>query len=417
MRFIRQLAKNGYALVAFAIVVHLALVIIGSTVAKEATGDVLNSYKPWVDALHVRGKWGGINTEWVYPFLAWAPILLAKVMVFVDYQSAWLIMACALSIFALGQLVSWGRRRQNFKAVWYYLAFIGLLGPVAITRLDGISVSLALIGVASLQIIGNTDGRGDRLTLRTDRALIWLTIAAWIKVWAIALILGLLQLGKNFRRQILVVAITGASVLALAGLLGANGNLFSFIWFQSNRGLQIESPIANTWVWLAALKVPGSIIYFDTELMTFQVSGPLDSVFSALMGYAMLVAIAITALLIWQGNRAGVPAARLASLGGLTATVDLIVFNKVGSPQYQLWIVVPVVMGLYFGLTNWRVPVIATLLLAALTQVVYPIMYTSLVEADPLAVSFLTARNLVLIALLVWSNIELGKRPSQALTV
>jgi len=66
-------------------------------------------------------------------------------------------------------------------------------------------------------------------------------------------------------------------------------------------------------------------------------------------------------------------------------------------------------MGVFFGLAKWQVPVFLTLLLAPLTQVVYPIMYSQVVLAEPLAVLFLTERNLILIGFLVWANLELGK--------
>jgi hypothetical protein len=399
------------------ILVHSGLWILGSTIESDAMGDILFAYEPWVNALHAGGKWGGINAEWVYPFVAWVPLLIAKLMFFTDYKSAWVLMACTLNVFALGQIVGWGRRLQNYKVVWYFLGFIVLLGPVAISRLDGISVSLALFGVASLQLVANQVDSIERVVLRTDRALILLTIAAWMKVWTVALVLGLLKTKETFRRQLLVLTVTCGAIIGTAALLGANVNLFSFLWFQSNRGLQIESPVANFWIWLATFKTGDAVIYFDYPLITWQVSGPASEIASTLTLSAMLVAIYITAMLIWNGNKAGVSATRLASLGGLTATLDLIVFNKVGSPQYQLWLAVPVAMGLYFGLENWRVPVVATLLLAVLSQLIYPIMYTQLIKAEPPSVSVLTARNLVLIALLVWSNLELGKRPKTELAV
>jgi len=413
LNIITRLSRNSALLLIAIIAVHVGLWILGSTIEADSTGDVEYSYKLWVDALHVNGKWGGINAVWVYPFVAWIPMLLAKILVFTDYKTAWLAIASLLNIFAIGQLIGWGRRPQNYKAAWYFLAFIAALGPVAISRLDGISVSIALLGVASLQVVSNSNDSFGKISLRSNRALIWFTVVAWMKVWTVALVIGLLSTKETLRRQLWVIASTCGVIIAFAALLGANLNLFSFIWFQSNRGLQIESPIANIWVWLTALKSGDSLIYFDNMLITWQVSGPGDALVSTLMGLAMLVAISITGYLIWQGHKSGVEVTRLASLGALTATLDLIVFNKVGSPQYQIWITVPVVMGLYFGLKNWRVPVIATLLLAALTQVIYPIMYTHLVVAEILPVWVLTARNLILIALLVWSNIQLGKKPSE----
>jgi hypothetical protein len=125
---------------------------------------------------------------------------------------------------------------------------------------------------------------------------------------------------------------------------------------------------------------------------------------------ALAVAIAVTVWLIAKALKAGADSYRLIALAALTATLDLIVFNKVGSPQYQLWLVVPVMLGLALGLKNWRKPTIAVLCLGLLTQLIYPVLYVALVSGPaPLPVLVLGVRNLLLIALLVWSNLQLGK--------
>jgi len=49
------------------------------------------------------------------------------------------------------------------------------------------------------------------------------------------------------------------------------------------------------------------------------------------------------------------------------------------------------------------------LMLALLTHQVYPLHYNEMLTLQPYAVALLGLRNLILIALLVWSNLELGK--------
>jgi len=408
LRIFKVFSTNVFVLLSVLLAVQVGLGILGSTTEIDAVGDVVNVYKPWADALQPAGKWLGLAAPWVYPFMAWVPILLAKAIGFVDYLNSWMLLAGALNIFAAGQLVRWGRRPEAFRAAWYFVAFLALLGPVAITRLDGISVALALIGVASITVVG------DKLV--ASRAMAWFMVAAWLKVWPAALILALLQKGKALKSQLIVLAASLGVVLALAVLLGANQNLFSFVSMQSRRGLQIESPISLVWIWLGFFGLAHGLIYFDTELITYQVAGDGAAQVAALMGAAMVLAIGITAWLMWRGLKAGAKPAHLASLTALTATLDLIVFNKVGSPQYQLWVVAAVVLGLAFGVPNWRVPTLVTLALAGLTQAVYPMFYDNLVMLQLPAVLLLTARNLGLIYLLVWSNQQLGRlAKSQAL--
>ena len=277
---------------------------------------------------------------------------------------------------------------------------------MAITRLDGISVSLAILGISALIA---TTGQLASSAVATRAALIWFTVAAWLKVWPVALVLALAQRGEVLKRQLFIVGATCLVILGVGVLLGGNQNLFSFITMQAGRGLQVESPIAFVWVALAFLHVGSAMIYFDQPLMTFQVSGDATAVVASLMTAAQIVAISITAWLMVKALRAGGRSYSIITLTALTATLDLIVFNKVGSPQYQLWLTAPVILGLAIGLKNWRVPTFGVLGLALLTQLVYPLFYNDMLLLEPLPVALLGLRNLGLIALLVWANIQLGK--------
>lgn len=401
----RIVTTNIFALIAATIAVHFLLTFLGKTTEHDSIGDVINVYQPWVDALKPGGKWLGVALPWVYPFIAWAPILLAKALPF-EYLDSWLLIATLLNLVAVGQLVAWGRRPRAFKAAWFYVLFLALLGPVAITRLDGISVSLAILGISALIA---TTGHLASSAVARRAALIWFTVAAWLKVWPVALLLALAQRGEVLKRQLFIVGATCLVVLGVGVLLGGNQNLFSFVTMQADRGLQVESPIAFVWVALAFLHVGGAMVYFDQPLMTYQVSGDATAVVAGLMTAAQIVAISITAWLMVKALRAGGRSYSIITLTALTATLDLIVFNKVGSPQYQLWLTAPVILGLAIGLKNWRVPTFGVLGLALLTQLVYPLFYSDMLLLEPLPVALLGLRNLGLIALLVWANIQLGK--------
>ena len=86
-------------------------------------------------------------------------------------------------------------------------------------------------------------------------------------------------------------------ILAIGYFLGGNENLFSFVTMQGNRGLQVESVAATFWVWAAKAHLPGAGIYFDTALVTNQVSGSFTAEVSSLLGLVMVAALAITAWL------------------------------------------------------------------------------------------------------------------------
>lgn len=102
----------------------------------------------------------------------------------------------------------------------------------------------------------------------------------------------------------------------------------------------------------------------------------------------------------------------------LAITTALIVFNKVGSPQYVTWLAVPIVFGLVTAATgrgpSFRMPAVLVLVIAALTQAIYPFLYRELLLLQPLPIVLLDLRNLLYLVLLGWAVrtlVRRGRRP------
>jgi CBS domain containing-hemolysin-like protein len=113
--------------------------------------------------------------------------------------------------------------------------------------------------------------------------------------------------------------------------------------------------------------------------------------------------------LAWRAAKADAEPKLIFAMTSLTAVLDLIVFNKVGSPQFMGWLAVPIIAVVIFNLDGWRVPVVSGLALAATTYLIYPVFYLDLMGLGWLSIGLLTIRNLGLIALLAWANYRLGK--------
>jgi hypothetical protein len=238
-----------------------------------------------------------------------------------------------------------------------------------------------------------------------------------MKIWPIALLLPAIAASKHRLRIILATAITGAGLLLVGLMLGGNGSLFSFLSYQSNRGIQIESPIASWWIWSGELGLSNAGIYYDNLMMTFQVAGDGIPLISSLIGYAMFVALGITVWLSWRAAKAGAKFQAILPIASLTAALDLIVFNKVGSPQFATWLAVPIVLGMLYGSANWKFPMYSVIALGVATYLIYPIFYDYILDAQTWALAILLLRNLGYIGLLVWSNRELIRLRSNSLGV
>ena len=124
----------------------------------------------------------------------------------------------------------------------------------------------------------------------------------------------------------------------------------------------------------------------------------------------MFGALGITLILgLVMANR-GVDWKRVFAFTSLAGTLDLIVFNKVGSPQFMLWLLVPVVAGLMFQIRNWNFAIYLVLAIELLTQFVYPVSYLGLLSLETSPLVILTLRNILLVVLLIWATSQLASK-------
>ncbi|MFG6502735.1 hypothetical protein [Microbacterium sp. P05] len=381
--------------IAFA-VVHLAVAVAGYHMPSQPMGDVYLVYEPWSQrALSGQGI-VGITEPWVYPQLAMLPLIAAWAFGFLSYTPAWAVMVTILDALAFWMLVGRGRSRGRSVAAWYWLAAILLLGPVGMYRLDGVTVPLAIAG--SLWLVG-----------RPWLGSILLAVATWIKVWPAAILAAAVVAARRRFTIIGGAAAVSAVTLAAVFLAGGGANAFSFISEQTDRGLQIEAPVSGFYMLLAMFGVNGATIYYSPEILTFQVTGPnVDPVIAVMTPLLVLVIAAVFVLGAIKSWR-GASFAAVFPVLSLALVLGFIVFNKVGSPQYIVWLTAPVVVGLVYDRRHWAKPAVLALVIAALTQGIYPLTYDGLLVAQPGPVLLLEARNLLLIVLFVWSVVRLTR--------
>lgn len=371
------------AWIAFA-VVHLVLALINLyDTVHFPFGDVVQVYRFWMDYAASHHVLVGIDTGWVYPVGALLPMGLAYVLGSTWYGQVWLVLVTVLDALAF-----WALLRRRPAAAWWWLAFLAALGPVAVARLDSVTAPLAIVG----------------LLLLATRPLIagaLLGLATWIKVWPAAL-LAAAVLGLRRRASIFTGgALVTAGILAAALVLGGGAHVLTFISTQETRGLQLEAPVTSWWLWEAVFRIGGTRIYYDHQILTWQVLGTGTSRAAATMTPLLVVAVAALLLVALRGMRRRVDPLALLPPLGLALVTAMIVFNKVGSPQYVAWLAAPVVLGLCLHQSAMRVPAVLALGIALLTQVIYPWAYAWLLSADALAAAVLTLRNVAFVILLV----------------
>lgn len=400
------------------IVVHLVLAAscLWPGVTGDSFNDVTGFYRVWAEnAVHGNG-WPAIDQPWVYPIVALVPMLIPLIGGSAGYGAIWLLQVSLLNAAAFGVLISRATaptERHRFggagraalgaaprvRAAWYWLAALLALGPVALGRLDIVSVALAVLGIVAL-------------ATRPWLAGVLLALGTWVKFWPAAIVLAAVVAARE-RWRVLIAAVATSAAIVLIGwfALGAR-YLFSFVGQQSGRGLQVESPFATPLLWAAWARIPGIAVYYDTGIYTFQVSGPGASALARIADWSMPIAVVVAVLIGLIATLRKAEPRYATALLALALTVGFCAFDKVGSPQYHAWFAVPVMLGLMVAGRRFALPAALVLASTVLTQLIYPWFYNELLALHPVMLVVITARNALELVVFAWALVALWRAPS-----
>jgi hypothetical protein len=381
---------------------HVLVVTLGFVLWSQPMGDVYNVYEPWSNQALRGDGIVGITEMWVYPQVALVPMLLAHLFSWIaGYTFGWAVLVCVLNAAAFAFLVGRGRSKPRLAGARVWLLLFVLLGPIGLYRIDAVTVPLALVALL--------------LAIRHPAiSAALLTIGAWIKIWPAAVVLALTIAAR--KRWWVVVASAGATAAAVVLVivaLGGASHLTGFVTAQVGRGLQMESTAATPFVWLAVFGINGAKVAFDDEIITFAVYGPGVDAMAALLTPLMAVAVAAVGVIGVLKAKAGARMLRLLPPLTLTLVLVLIVFNKVGSPQFVAWIIAPLVLWTIVDRRRVRRGLQYAAVTAFLTMGVYPLVFDFVRVAHPVGVIVLTARNVMLVVLLVWVVRQLLRVPTE----
>ncbi|WP_022880240.1 glycosyltransferase family 87 protein [Microbacterium sp. B19] len=390
------------------VAVHVTVGILGFQQPNEPMGDVYLVYEPWSRCALFGGidvtsctrsigwEWPGITEKWIYPQLAFLPMTFAWVFAWATgYTQAWAITVSLANLVAFVVLVGSGRSRGRVIAAVFWLAAILLIGPVGLYRIDGITVPFAILG--SIWLVR-----------RPFVASVLLSIAIWMKVWPAAILAaGFVAIRRRLALVWGAVAVSLATIIPVVALGGAP-YVFGFVGDQTSRGIQMEAPVGGLYMFLASFYVPGSQVYYDGTVLTFQVSGPFSDIVIAAMTPIML--LVMLAVLVVGARKMWLGATFLSVFPplALALVTAFIALNKVGSPQYYVWLFPPVVLGLMLDRRRWYGFAALTLAIAGVTQWVYPLVYDGLMATNPapFPVFLLELRNLLGVVLMVWAIVR-----------
>jgi uncharacterized membrane protein len=359
-------------------------------------------YRQWAQDGYNPQNLDGKISPWVYPVLAQLPIFLANFAGPGLYLLVWFLIITALNAAALAFLTRGPREMSGIAPAWWWLLFTVFMGYLSFARVEGITAPIVLVALLYA-------------AQRPVVAGVLLSIATWIKVWPAAVLVPIVIAS----RKRLQVVIAGIAVTAAVGLgtwvSGGLPHILDFLLNQGERGMQLEATFSTPWVWLSVFDIAGSKMADNTAINSTEVYGPGAGTAAFLMQPLLILAALGAAILLVRALNRGAEREELFLEGSLMMVTAFIVFNKVGSPQFIIWLAPVIIAGLTHDWERWKVPAALLMGIAMTTFVIYPLFYTPLIHAHPVMAAILTTRNVLLVVLLWWSvqrTAELGRKPA-----
>ncbi|MGV2916493.1 glycosyltransferase 87 family protein [Streptomyces alfalfae] len=356
----------------------------------DVTSDVSVIYQGWYEILRT-GTFPLDDVTWQYPPGAALAVLSPALLPFLDYASAFFVLAFLADAAVSGLLLCAGRRPgRSPRGLVVWTAGVPLLGPTAYARYDilvtAVAVAALLAGARHPRTLGALAGLG-----------------ALLKVWPLLLLVGVPR-GRAARRSwtaasITVLGVTLVSVVAMPGAL-------AFLTFQRDRGTEVESlgalafHVGRHLGWRGEVRLN----YGSVEFL-----GPYVPLVSTAAQALTLAAFGW--LLLWRlrARARPWPAGTLAD-AAFVAVLLFTATSRVISPQYMLWLVGVGAVCLAFRTSGMELPVRLVLVATLVTFLEFPVWFSHVVAGDPLGVALLLVRNGLLVAAAVLACRSLWRR-------
>ncbi|MFJ9904811.1 glycosyltransferase 87 family protein [Streptomyces sp. NPDC101152] len=349
----------------------------------DVTSDVSVIYQGWYEVLRT-GTFPRGDVTWQYPPAAALAILSPALLPFLQYASAFFVLAFLADAVVLALVVYAGLRPgKSLRGAWVWVAGVPLLGPTVYARYDvmvtAVAVAALLAGARRPRVMGVLVG-----------------FAALLKVWPALLLVGARKRGAWTWAAGCVAMVGGLFAVSMPGA-------FSFLTAQRGRGTEVESlgslvfHVARHFGW-------GGRVLFNYGSIEFV--GPwVDAVSSAAL---FLTGVAFGWLLLWRLMATRFLPATLAD-AAFTGVLMFTVTSRVISPQYLVWLIGLAAVCLCFRGSRMVLPTALVLTAALLTVLEFPLWFQHVVASDRLGVTLLLLRNGLLLLAAILAARELWR--------
>ncbi|MFM9367044.1 glycosyltransferase 87 family protein [Streptomyces sp. Da 82-17] len=347
--------------------------------------EVHELYFHWSQVL-AQGAFPLDDPLWQYPPAA-GPVLLAPgLLPGLSYFQGFVALALFADAVVACALVRAGRRPGcGLAGAALWVGGLPLLLHVPLARYDVYVTALAVLALLCV-------------ARRPRAAGVLAALGALVKVWPALTLLGTPR-GRGTR------AAWGAALVAAAALLLALAVLFAhpfaFLRQQGGRGVQIESLGGTA---LAFARLAGQPLRVEYRFGAMEFTGPQVAAVAQVSLAATVLACA--ALLLWR-VRARHWTEATPFDAALCAVLLFTVTSRVISPQYLIWLLGLAAVCLTSRATSQRPAAALVTAAAAVSTLVYPLLYEDVMTGTWTGVLALLVRNVLLVTavLLSWRGL------------
>ena len=340
----------------------------------DVTSDVKVIYQGWAQVLQT-GTFPLDDVTWQYPPLT-ALVMLVPHWLPWTYFTGFLVMVAAADALVLCLLLRASRHGRSRAGAWLWALVVPLLGPTVYCRFDLVVTAVAVVGLLAAATRPRLGG-------------VLAGMGAMLKVWPVLMVLGTPR-GRRTRETWTAMVV---SALAIGFYYAVtNVGAYSFMSFQENRGVEIESLgaipfyLAHLFGWRGHAEMH----YGSTEFLGTGVE---------LVG-KLMVGLSLAAfgwLLLWRFRARRWTAATPCD-AALAALLLFTVTSRVISPQYLVWLIGVAAVCLVSPHTTQRPTAWLIAAASLFTFLEFPVFFGDLATFRPLGVSVLVVRNLLLAA-------------------
>jgi uncharacterized membrane protein len=365
-------------------------------VIQPREGDPL-PFLPTADKLAAGGMaYRDVTSE--YPPLALVHMTLPRLLggtSHAHYQTWFSVISIALFLATLVTVYWIARQRWSAESRWDAAAmFIGLGGaliPLVIWRFDILPAFLSSVALAAW-IARRPGWSGLSLGLGTMAKIFPVFLGPVFFVAAVV--------ERRWKEAALMTAAGAITVaVVLSGpVLVAGTKAFSYILYQENRGIEIESIAGGLAAWYGAFQHTGTLVslgFGSWQISSIQLHYLAQPIAAFNVIVVVLTILAAGVSFLRDKREFGeIQAGTMVKY--LAATVFVLMLtNKVLSPQYLVWLLP------FAALMPGRQSLLF-LAISVITVFVYPLNFTGLLHLERPEVFALNVRNLLLVVAFLW---------------